>query len=155
MSNRDYVEHSTPSASNTFNIQWTAPASGTGRVTFYAAGIASNNNGTTSGDAVASSSLAISEGSVTQASELFGMPSIRLLSNPVVDELRLEITNEKIANSQLSILNISGVEIQSEKLSLISGVNEILLPVYDLMPGVYLVRLGNDSGFTTTKFFKN
>lgn len=53
VSGRQYVEHSSPKtggANVTFVATWTAPASGTGNVTFYAAGVVANRNGSTSGD---------------------------------------------------------------------------------------------------------
>lgn len=58
VSSRTYVEQSsaqtatgtTPTSYKTFSIAWTAPAAGTGSVTFYAAGIAVNGTGSTSGD---------------------------------------------------------------------------------------------------------
>lgn len=58
---RTYVEHSTPSVSNQFNFRWTAPASGTGSVRFYASGNCVNNNGGSNGDVAASASLLLPE----------------------------------------------------------------------------------------------
>ncbi len=62
-----YVTHS---ANGTFRAQsgqaawevdWTAPAAGTGPVRFYVAGNAANNNGANSGDRIYSSNLAVAE----------------------------------------------------------------------------------------------
>jgi hypothetical protein len=50
LSGREYAEHSTTSPIGTFGWQWTAPAAGTGTVTFYGVGNAVNGNGGTSGD---------------------------------------------------------------------------------------------------------
>lgn len=65
VSGRQYLEHTAPATSTTnrtFSATWTAPSAGTGTVTVYAAGLAANNDGGTSGDvASASFSLAISE----------------------------------------------------------------------------------------------
>lgn len=47
---KQYGEHNAPSSSNIFQYSWTAPQAGQGPVTFYAAGLASNNDFTTSGD---------------------------------------------------------------------------------------------------------
>ena len=55
ISGRPYLEHvSGPSASGVFQTLWTAPASGSGTVTFYGIGLGVNQNGGTSGDAVSS-----------------------------------------------------------------------------------------------------
>lgn len=47
---KQYGEHNSPSSSNVFQYSWTAPQAGQGPVTFYAAGLASNSDFTTSGD---------------------------------------------------------------------------------------------------------
>jgi hypothetical protein len=46
---RQYAEHAGKSVSNSFNTQWTAPASGTGPITFYGAGAAVNQATTDGG----------------------------------------------------------------------------------------------------------
>ncbi len=46
---RTYAEHDNVSTPNIFNVVWTAPAAGTGNVT-YAAGNAVDKNGLNSGD---------------------------------------------------------------------------------------------------------
>jgi hypothetical protein len=48
----NYVEHSTISAVGIWQVRWTAPSVGFGDVEIYAAGIAANGNGSTSGDEV-------------------------------------------------------------------------------------------------------
>jgi hypothetical protein len=47
---RNYMEQNSVSASGLFQVNWTAPASGTGNVTIYATGNVLNGNGGTSGD---------------------------------------------------------------------------------------------------------
>lgn len=56
---RTYVEHSGVTTNNQFNFRWTAPAAGTGSVTFYASGIAVNNTGSTVGDNSGANSLVV------------------------------------------------------------------------------------------------
>lgn len=66
---RTYAEHDNISSSNTFNVKWTAPAAGTGAVTFYASGNGVNANGGTSGDGAAVNSLKLSEFGTVAAEE--------------------------------------------------------------------------------------
>lgn len=47
--------------SNSWDVNWTAPAAGTGTVTFFVAGNAANNNGNFQGDQIYTSSLVIQE----------------------------------------------------------------------------------------------
>jgi trimeric autotransporter adhesin len=61
---RNYVEHGvggTYSSTNTFTMKWTAPAAGTGAVTFYSSGNAINGNGGTGGDSPVNTSISITE----------------------------------------------------------------------------------------------
>ena len=59
---RDIFEHNDLSSSNTFTVEWTAPAAGTGDVTLYFAGIAANGNGGTGGDALYTGQASWAEG---------------------------------------------------------------------------------------------
>jgi hypothetical protein len=58
---RTYIEHNTRSTTGIFTANWVAPATGTGSVTVYAAGIACNGTGNTSGDNGTNGSLTLSE----------------------------------------------------------------------------------------------
>lgn len=64
---RVHVEHSTPSASNVFNIPWTAPSSANYDVKFYVAGIVANNNNANTFDNMATNSLTVSAPCITPA----------------------------------------------------------------------------------------
>ncbi|NDC31627.1 MAG: hypothetical protein EBZ58_11990, partial [Bacteroidetes bacterium] len=57
---RVYLRHSSSSA-NTWSFNWTAPAQGTGTVTFYLCYVASNNSGGTSGDQTYVKSFTLTE----------------------------------------------------------------------------------------------
>lgn len=61
----DYVGHQNApggqSGSYSYDVQWTAPASGTGDVTFYAGCVAANDNGSTSGDEGENAAFTITE----------------------------------------------------------------------------------------------
>ncbi|MBE0657524.1 MAG: hypothetical protein IH602_07520 [Bryobacteraceae bacterium] len=65
----EYVTHtsagtsSTGSGTNSWEVNWTAPAAGAGPVTFFAAGNAGNGNGNPTGDSIYTTSLTIAEGS--------------------------------------------------------------------------------------------
>lgn len=62
---RHIVEHNDLSASNTFTVDWTAPAAGSGDVTVYYASLAANGNGGTAGDSFAGGSMTFTEGAAT------------------------------------------------------------------------------------------
>jgi SprB repeat len=58
---RTYLEQNGVLNNNTFTFQWTAPAQGTGNINFYAAGIACNSNGGSSGDRAGNTTLILPE----------------------------------------------------------------------------------------------
>ena len=75
--------------SRSWTFDWMAPAAGTGDVTFYAAFNAANGNGTTSGDVIYTSTLAVQE-SVGTGMDHFKPLSRNIYPNPATDVLHLE-----------------------------------------------------------------
>lgn len=71
VSGRNYVEQSTSLTSGDISISFTAPAAGSGTLTFYAAGNLVNGNGGTSGDQPVNTSLTITEGNVLPVTILY------------------------------------------------------------------------------------
>ncbi len=67
-----------------FEFDWTAPAKGSGAVTFYVAGNAANGNGNNQGDYIYTSSLAIDEGPSTPA---LAVPSTAYVVRNLVSDL--------------------------------------------------------------------
>src|SRR5690606_21962296 len=82
--NRIYAEHKNPGPLNTFEVKWTAPETGTGNVSFYAAGNGVNNNGSTSGDGASDTKLTLSETVISSSSseELLSQ-KVRIFPNPI------------------------------------------------------------------------
>lgn len=65
-----YITHTvvttqTGTNSRTWTFQWTAPAAGTGTVTFYAAMNATNSSNSSAGDMIYSSNLVLAEAPTT------------------------------------------------------------------------------------------
>lgn len=57
---RSYIEHNSGSSTGSWTFTWTAPGTNVGTVDFYGAGNATNNNSSTSGDNVYTTSMSIS-----------------------------------------------------------------------------------------------
>ena len=66
---RHIVEHSAPSASNSFDATWTAPAAGSGDADFYMSALAANGNGGNSGDTYVGATYTLPEASGTSVAE--------------------------------------------------------------------------------------
>jgi len=74
---RHYIEQTSartatstsPTSSYTIDVPWTAPASGTGNISFYASGLAVNNNNSTGGDSpTPGTNITVSESATTPIS---------------------------------------------------------------------------------------
>ncbi|HFA51598.1 MAG TPA: T9SS type A sorting domain-containing protein [Bacteroidetes bacterium] len=146
LSNRSYAEHSAPSPNGTFELEWTAPAAGTGNVTVYAASLASNNNGNTAGDGVASSTLALTESQTSSTSAADEkIASLKVLPNPVGDRLNLEISSLLSGNFRIRIMDVKGQEVSYTPVDVQAGQQLKSVDVAALPPGMYVVQLcGNE-----------
>jgi hypothetical protein len=78
--------------------------------------------------------------------------NMNVYPNPAVDVLNVEITNANFKQSEVSIFNVSGVEVMNNNMM---G-NKKSLDIQKLSSGVYFVRVSNmETGFVNTvKFVK-
>ncbi|MEZ4850847.1 MAG: choice-of-anchor V domain-containing protein [Bacteroidia bacterium] len=67
---RQYIEQNGLNSAGNFRVNWTAPATGSGNITFYYTGLAANGNGGSSGDqGTAKVTSIITEGCLTPAAD--------------------------------------------------------------------------------------
>lgn len=120
-----------------WSVDWTAPASGSGAVTFYAAFNAANGNGAPSGDIIYSSSLTVSE-SIASGIAKQNMNGLSIFPNPARESLNINWVN---SNGQAELLDLSGQRVASTQLNDGKG----SLKVGELARGIYLLRLDGES----------
>jgi hypothetical protein len=155
LSGRDYAEHSSPSSSNTFELEWIAPSANTGEVTFYSAVALVNENGNTSGDGVAATTLSIGEKEPNNTSSAIReLANLSVYPNPVQNELNIEITSQNTGAFQLRFVDISGKVIRVEQLEINSGTNRKAFDVSDINKGFYLIQLFGDDYVASTEMLK-
>ncbi len=136
---RTYAEHDNVSVNNgVFNVVWTAPAAGTGPITFYAAGNAVNRNGSTSGDGAAAKTLKLTEQSATSAPDLAGASvQMKVWPNPVSDIARVEINTAQAGQYQFRVVDISGKTVWQQTQRLGQGASRLEIPATAWAPGMY------------------
>lgn len=150
--NRRYFEQGTVLTTNVFKAEWTAPAANSGDVTFYLAGNAVNNTGSTSGDQAVSNSATFSESTVsTEALENLGI-SLAIFPNPTVENLTLTLNSNETKDLTINIYNQSGQRVLSENVIAQNGENRFNFEVADYATGVYFVEI-TDGQFRTAKRF--
>lgn len=79
--------------------------------------------------------------------------NLRLFSypNPVIDVLMIDLTDAKIINGTLSILNIQGKVLKTKFISS-SGI--VMLDMRPFPTGIYFCQYKNESGLKTVKIIK-
>ena len=153
---RTYAEHPTISASDTFNVRWTAPAAGTGSVTFYAAGNAVNGNNNSDGDGAHFTSLHIfEEGTLSAAEQSAGTgPYLRLFPSPVSAQAEMTFDMPVSAEYALRVYDLSGNLVWQDNRFLPAGKSTGLLETAGWPAGTYLVQLSGARFHLTVKILK-
>jgi Secretion system C-terminal sorting domain len=152
---REYAEHDGVPESGVFNVNWKAPAAGTGMVSFYAATNAANRNGGTSGDRGANTSLSLTEAATSSAKDIAtASAAVRVWPNPVAAQLNLQLNVPESGQYLLSIRDLSGKLVRRETRQLPSGEQQLTLPADDWTPGTYLIEMTKGTYMISKKVVK-
>ena len=152
---RTYAEQNGRSDTGSFTMQWTAPAEGTGSVTFYSCGNGVNGTGSSGGDGAAISTLSLSEGEVSSNENVIARAfDINISPNPAKQFLNLEVKTSKSAEFKIDILSSQGERIESRYVDFHTGDNNINLNVADLPVGMYFIQVQNLRGSAIHKWMK-
>ncbi len=155
LSDRDYLELRSPSLVNSFRSQWIAPASGTGDVTFYAAGIASNDNAGITGDGTASTKRTIREAPTASISNLDSdIIDFGIFPNPTAELLNLQINSRTNGDFKVRIIDVTGKVTSLTPISLQNGHQVKNIPVGNLTPGLYVVQLSSNGHMAAAQMLK-
>lgn len=151
---RTYVEQTVPSSSNVFTMEWTAPESGRGDVTFYSCGNGVNNNNSSSGDGATCSTLTLLEAESNSTLNLNSTAlQLELTPNPATDLIQVAINTELRDDFQLNILDMNGRVVYNQ--AWISTTSDkVDIDVNELPTGMYFLQLTNNTHSTTTKWVK-
>lgn len=143
---RQYAEHAGKSVSNSFSTQWTAPASGTGPITFYGAGAAVNNNGNTGGDGGNIATLVMFENTSVGIVEPTLRNQVLVYPNPTSNVIKIKNTKTDMNEAIAQLYSVSGQLVLSENISLKKD-NPQILNVSNLDNGYYIliIRNGDES----------
>jgi len=140
---RNYAEHNDVTTNNSFKLEWKAPVSGSGSVTFYTSGNGVNKNSATSGDGASKTTLSLGEDGGPAASVdyiAFASPKVyptQFTSNFAVENF--------IGNTEIYDLN--GRLIQNV---LVTSNNQII-DLSNQNTGLYILKFTNQEGQAFTK----
>jgi len=147
INNITYLEHSFRSLDGMFGALWTAPPSGTGDVTIYAAGLAVNNNGSTSGDNYINTTFTLSEDGTTPVSTINKQAlDYNVYPNPATDgQFFIDGVN---GDANIAVRDIAGRVVYQVNTS-IQNTHEVNLQ--QLPKGIYTVTVTQDNKVGTQK----
>ncbi len=155
LSGRQFFEHSGISSTGEFTASWTAPAAGTGAVTFYTGANAVDGAGSTAGDGATKSSLALTEGFAANSSNLNKLGvNMKVYPNPVEDVLNLETIGNSNGEHTLTITNAAGQTVRQITTDIQLGMDLTTMNVADLATGLYRVTLAQDGKVATVSILK-
>jgi len=130
---------------NSWTMDWTAPESGTGAVTFYASVNASNNNGTTAGDMIYLTSVTIPESNIGIAENMESKVG-EVYPNPATDKATIGLPE----GSLLRIFDQLGHEV----MSLEAATSTMVVDVASLDQGIYYLTVSYDGQQCTRRLLK-
>lgn len=139
-----YIGHSGPlSGTNpSWTFQWTAPVAGSGAVTFYAAVVAANGNGVTTGDVVLTTNHTVQE--VTASVTTNNIPDQFMVSATPSGNLSIKVNTSVSGVYQLNVVNLYGQSSSTTTVEVNQGLNLLTIPLTTkLKSGVYVVNLSN------------
>ncbi len=140
------------SANSAWEIDWKAPDSDVGDITFYLAYNDANNNGSTSGDDIYTTSLGVSAEVVSSVNSINSIEAISLFPNPVQQVINLKIGLTESTNLSGQLVNLSGQivgQLFNEQLS--NGIHYLSINTPpNLASGLYLLELRNLNGGVKT-----
>jgi hypothetical protein len=140
--------------SHAFSFYWTAPATGTGTVTFYAAGMGTNDDGTGTpvNDWVYTTSKILTQSASGIAEVMAKDFNFSTFPNPATDNLNVKFSLKGVSAVTMDMIDINGKKVAN----LISenGLNGEINRTYNISSyakGIYFVRLSINNETTMQK----
>lgn len=145
INSRTYLEHKGVSTQDDFTATWTAPAAGSGDVIVYAAGIAANGNGGTSGDSGALGQVTFTEADVSNV-KVLSSDEMNFYPNPTNNFIKVD--TELNQNMVYDVLHINGAKVASGNLENNS------IDISNISNGLYIVTVSGDDFIYRQKIYK-
>jgi hypothetical protein len=154
---RKYVNHTAISSLSTLGwaFTWTAPAAGSGTVTFYVASNVTNNDGGNTGDVIYTSTHTITESAAGLTESVNTNENFFVGYSATSNAAVISFDAKQIANTTFKLTDLSGKTLVSSKLgenSLGANKMNVTLPEH-LNTGMYIATLTVGSQEMTTRLF--
>ena len=150
-----YMVHSTAASgsggadSHTFTVHWTAPASGTGTVKFFAAGNSANGNGQSTGDQIYNATITVPEAPGAGNTDAV-IDAFRPFPNPATEQVTLNVPDQLLEGS-VRVLDMTGKTVfNAQVLS-----QQLSIDLTAFTQGAYIVEIQKDGKSYTSRLVKN
>ena len=151
---RQYAEHKNPSNANEFMVEWTAPAAGTGDVTFYSAGNGVNLNGSITGDGASQTSFTLTEEAGSSAFEPQQAPSFQIAPNPADDLILISVADGFNGAYRIRVVDLQGLVVRQEMRLAFGGALTEPIAIGDLPAGAYFLQILGEGEIRSAQFYK-
>ncbi len=149
---RTYAEHNGPSNTNTFDVEWTAPAAGSGSVTFYSAGNGVNGNGMSSGDGASTASMTLNEGTSSNFNPTALKWELKLFPNPVRESINISANELLNGEYTITVVDMMGRVVKSFNSPIVDG--NLSFDANDLKTGHYSLMVQDKDETAVIQFSK-
>jgi hypothetical protein len=140
--NRSICGHNTPGL-GVWYVDWTAPATASGTVSFYASGVVSNANGSDNGDQMVKTSFNLTAAAASKTEQINSAINFTVYPNPASHELKFSSVV-----SSVSIMNQTGKIVYSG-----NNVNQV--NIENFANGLYFVNaIGENQTSICKQFIK-
>jgi hypothetical protein len=140
----------------TATATWTAPAAGTGTVTFTGIINAVDGTGTSSNDQPGSQkAFTYTESTTAAAVSIIPVGSIRLYPNPATTHVNLDLVDAAAGSYELNVYNSVGAKVLAQQPAVSKSSQTISLDVSGLAAGTYFLSINRDGGSLLKTFVKN
>lgn len=152
-----YITHKTAGTSGTggktWSFNWTAPAAGSGTVTFYGAFNAANGNNANSGDQIKLSTLAVNEDISGIHENYEASDLINVFPNPVADKLNIKCDIPARDITMIGVFSIDGKLVRTISKEEMQN-SMITADVSTLPAGTYFVSIRTEDAVATKRIVK-
>ncbi len=141
-------------AAYVISFDWTAPASGTGTVTFNSIINAVNGDNSTSGDGVSTQISKVFTENTTSVAELSAQIQSKVYPNPASYWLNIGLENATTGNYNMQVSDINGKTVLSQNEIVNSSSFVSSLNIASLAQGNYFLRIENNNTTRVVPFIK-
>lgn len=156
LADRQYPEHSRRNESNVFEVEWTAPAEGSGEVRFYSSVVAANNGSGSGGDGSAflDDPIVLTEALTSSREQQALLPDLTVFPNPASERLQVQWETQARTAFRVEVYDLNGRLLLQQPQQAMPGVQSTVVDLTSLPQGIYQLRITDGQRQNLERFVK-